>query len=121
MENDDTFRFAPHDQIAAAADQDRLNCLAACIANQQKAGFGAYLDVREANCETCGAAGFNTGWGFWNFACGAEVLTCGEGTVPCPTTNHPRGSEEPGSEGVNTTPAPVNTQPSEPETDEEAR
>jgi hypothetical protein len=78
------FRFATEEHVPAATDQERLNCLAACIANQQQAGFKDYLDTREIHCETCGASGFNTGWGFFEFACGATLLSDGEGGDPCP-------------------------------------
>ncbi len=82
------FQFAAHsvDELPPAGDQQRLDVLAVlavCIANQQRAGFGAYLDVREVKCADCGASGFNTGWGFWRFSCGLEVMTDGEPSEPC--------------------------------------
>jgi hypothetical protein len=88
-------RFADHNEDApSASDQERLDCLAACIVNQQNAGFGSYLDVREMHCADCGASGFNTGWGFWEFACGLEVLTDGEPSVPCSRTPPPPTAED---------------------------
>ena len=84
MSDGPALTFAPHDEIEAAKDQDRLNCLAAAIVNQQAAGFGTYLDTREVNCSTCKASGFNTGWGYWQFACGMEVMSGGEVDTPCP-------------------------------------
>lgn len=82
--SEDVFRFAPHDEGAPEAkDQDRINVLAVCIAHQQHAGFKNYLDVRELHCATCKASGFNTGWGYWQFACGLTILSDGEGDNPC--------------------------------------
>jgi hypothetical protein len=82
----DEFRFAEHDKNwPAADDQGRLDALAACIANQQKSGFGNYLDVREMKCGCCGSSGFNTGWGFFEFACGAtQINGDDDGGDPCP-------------------------------------
>ena len=80
---DDVFRFPTEKGVPAAADQERINHLAACIANQQRAGFKDYLDTREVHCETCGASGFNTGWGFFEFVCGATLMP-DEGGDPCP-------------------------------------
>lgn len=82
---DVAFRFAEHSEEApVAADQLRLNCLAAAIASQQSAGFKSYLDTREMHCATCKSSGFNTGMGFWQFACGMEVLSDGDVVAPCP-------------------------------------
>lgn len=63
----------------------RLATLAACVADQQAAGFKGVIDLREAKCRCCGASGFNTGFGFWRFACGAEVMPDGDECEPCPT------------------------------------
>ena len=77
-------RFAENgDEAPAAADQDRLNALAAAVLNQQRAGFKNYVDAREMKCADCGASGFNTGWGFWQFACGLEVMSDGEESDLC--------------------------------------
>lgn len=62
---------------------ERLALMAACIVNQQHAGFKNTVDLRQATCHDCGAAGFNTGWGFYKFACGAEVTSGGESSEPC--------------------------------------
>lgn len=51
----------------------RLSLLAACIADQQRAGFGDLLDMRQAPCPVCKSPGFNTGWGFFLHTCGAEI------------------------------------------------
>jgi hypothetical protein len=67
-------------------DDPRLALLAVCVHSQQSAGFKNYIDLREVECPTCEAPGFNTGWGYWRFTCGAETLTCGEPSAPCPTT-----------------------------------
>lgn len=87
-------RFAEHTEIDAAPDQLRLNALAAAVVNQQAAGFGEYIDTREVHCANCGASGFNTGWGYWHFSCGLELLSDGEGECsPCaapPTTGGER-------------------------------
>lgn len=91
------FRFADHsEECPPSADQERLDCLAAAIANQQAANFGTYLDVRELNCADCGASGFNTGWGFWQFSCGLEVLSDGE--VCCDCTRTPSQAATTGGE-----------------------
>lgn len=50
-----------------AADDPRIAILACCVADQQRAGFKHRIDLRELRC-SCGASGFNTGWGFWRFA-----------------------------------------------------
>lgn len=85
MTDGQPMRFAAHDEMAPeAADQNRLNCLAAAIANQQRAGFKDYLDTREMHCACCQASGFNTGWGFWEFSCGMTILSDGEQDEPCP-------------------------------------
>lgn len=87
------FRFAkiaiPAEERAESAMTDlsfdpRLATLACCIANQQKAGFGNYIDLRQVECPECKAPGFNTGWGFWQHACGNQILPDGEpGGEPC--------------------------------------
>ncbi len=83
------YRFAPTAKDDRAAGTINLSenpesaLLAACIAEQQAAGFGDYLDLRRPSCQDCGAPGFNTGWGYWRFGCGAEVLSDGEPGEPC--------------------------------------
>lgn len=53
-----------------------------CIEAQKRAGFPA-PDERVVKCE-CGAAGYNTGWGWWAFECGAEIISDGTVCEPCP-------------------------------------
>lgn len=82
------FRFAPVSQddseagVLNLADDARLATLACCVASQQSAGFKDWLDLRQVPCPKCAAGGFNTGWGYWKFACGAEVCG-GDITEPC--------------------------------------
>lgn len=52
----------------------KIALLASCVADQQKAGFGNVLDLRQAECPQCRAPGFNTGWGYWAHTCGAEII-----------------------------------------------
>lgn len=69
------FRFAVDgDSCINLAGDRRIALLAVCVASQQGAGFGDYLDLRQVECPACRAPGFNTGWGAWRFTCGAEVL-----------------------------------------------
>jgi hypothetical protein len=56
--------------------------LTECLSAQRDAGF-TFEDRREEKCPDCKAPGYNTGWGYWAFTCGAEILTCGEIDVPC--------------------------------------
>lgn len=87
-EKGEAIRFAEFtDEMPRSDDQERLDCLAAAVLNQQRAGFKSYVDTREAKCADCGASGFNTGWGFWHFACGMEILSDGEPGEPCGRTN----------------------------------
>lgn len=60
------------------ADDARFALLANCLISQQQAGFKDVADLRQLHCPDCGAAGFNTGWGNWQFTCGASWLTDGE-------------------------------------------
>ena len=41
-----------------ASKDDRLACLAVCVLSQQEAGFGNYIDLREAECPECHEPGF---------------------------------------------------------------
>lgn len=66
------------------ADDPKIALLAACIVNQQVAGFKKRVDLRQVSCVDCGAPGFNTGWGYWRYLCGAEILSDGEPSAPCP-------------------------------------
>lgn len=83
----EAFRFAKlADDDAEAincADDERLALMAVCVAHQQNAGFKTYIDLRQAPCQDCGGAGFNTGWGYWLHVCGAEVMSGGEPSAPC--------------------------------------
>lgn len=86
-EAEEFYRFAvgggeegfPHNY----AEDETIALLAVCVAHQQAAGFKRYLDLRAIEC-ACGARGFNTGWGAWRFVCGAEVLSDGTPSEPCP-------------------------------------
>ena len=81
MKDDDALHFlAGFGDLSA---DPRLACLAVCVVNQQAAGFRNAIDIREATCPDCKASGFNTGWGFWRFSCGAEILIGGEFGEPC--------------------------------------
>ena len=81
------FKFMAGSDSALSLHRDpKLALLASCIANQQKAGFKNVIDMREAKCAVCEAPGFNTGWGFFAFTCGAEILNDEEGT---PSTSCP--------------------------------
>lgn len=59
--------------------------MAICVAEQQRAGFGTTIDLRHFECPSCRGAGFNSGWGFFRFTCGAEILTGDDGDItnPC--------------------------------------
>jgi hypothetical protein len=83
--NAEHFRFAREDGCENLADDRRLATLAVCIAHQQRAGFKNYLDLRVVKCPRCDADGFNTGFGFWRFSCGAEILSDGTPGEPCPS------------------------------------
>lgn len=85
-----TFRFAEVDrseigEVRNLAEDPVIACLLTAVANQQAAGFKNYIDARQAPCPTCGKPGFNTGWGFWQFVCGAEFHADGTPCEPCPT------------------------------------
>lgn len=67
----------------------RLKLLACCIVEQQRAGFGDVVDLRQWPCPACKAPGFNTGWGFFAHTCGAEVLSDGEWSTSCPKERRP--------------------------------
>lgn len=82
------------DDFVNLANDPKLALLATCIISQQSAGFEdrkgrPVADLREVKCPTCGAPGFNTGWGYWKHACGAEVLTDGEESEPCNAKQEP--------------------------------
>lgn len=65
------------------ADDPGMRLLAECLALQQGAGFGDVADLRQMECPTCKARGFNTGLGYIKFECTAEVLPDGEWSVEC--------------------------------------
>jgi hypothetical protein len=54
-----------------------------CLASQKKAGF-KQEDRRSVPCPMCTSPGYNTGWGWWAFECGGEVLSDGTVDVKCP-------------------------------------
>lgn len=74
---------AATDGLVNLADEPRLALLAVCIAEQQHAGFRDHLDLRQAACPDCNSPGFNTGWGYWLFVCGTEILTSGDVDKSC--------------------------------------
>lgn len=81
------FRFAADEAGAPSLHHDaRLALLACCVATQQAAGFRDYIDLRQGECPDCKAAGFNTGWGVWQFTCGGEAFPDGEEATPCGAT-----------------------------------
>lgn len=83
---EEEFRFAkldPSDDATNAADNERDALMAVCVALQQGAGFKTYIDLREPRCLDCGASGFNTGWGYFQYTCGLEVMSDGEPCAPC--------------------------------------
>jgi hypothetical protein len=83
-EAETVYRFAPSSVGDTNLAQDeRIALLAVCVASQQSAGFRDYIDLREAACPNCEAVGFNAGWGYWAFVCGAEILSDGEPCKPC--------------------------------------
>ena len=89
MGEEKPLRFAPVSDedrkygVLNLADDERLATMAACVVNQQAAGFRDYIDLRQVPCPDCGGAGFNTGWGFFKHVCGAEILSDGEPAEPC--------------------------------------
>lgn len=85
-----------NEELPSLHTDERFAILATCILSQQSAGFRNVVDLREAKCEDCGASGFNSGWGYWLYACGAEVLTDGELGEPCPRKPTPPMSGERG-------------------------
>lgn len=98
-EQEQSFRFAPiveANGFTKAPDQDRLDCLAYCIASQQGAGFMDFIDTRTAHCPECGAPGWNTGWGYFRHVCGAEIGGGEDGVFlePCGATPTPESSHE---------------------------
>lgn len=79
---------APDGDAVNLADDPKMKLLATCIISQQAAGFrdkkdNPIADLRQSKCPDCGAPGFNTGWGYWMHACGAEILSDGEPSEPC--------------------------------------
>lgn len=80
----ETYRFAKAEDGQVTLETDpRLGLFAVCIAHQQSAGFGNYIDAREFNCPECGAPGFNTGWGVIRYTCGAEYHSDGTPAERC--------------------------------------
>lgn len=78
------FRFLrSHAGETNLVENDSTKLLAECIVWQQRAGFGDAIDLRQTDCPTCHAHGYNTGWGYLAFTCGSEILTDGEESKPC--------------------------------------
>ena len=65
------------------SDDVKMRLFACCVVSQQEAGFGSTIDLRETKCPRCDASGFNTGWGYWAFTCGAEILSDGTKSKSC--------------------------------------
>ena len=61
-------------EMPEAPADPKIKHLAACVADQQRAGFKDLIDLREVQCPDCGAPGYNTGWGFFSYLCGAEAV-----------------------------------------------
>lgn len=68
---------------ANLVEDEKIKFLATCIVSQQRAGFGDVIDLREGRCPDCKAIGFNTGWGYFAYTCGAEILSDGEEGKQC--------------------------------------
>lgn len=87
------YRFAKSVEGAPSLHTDpKIALLACCVADQQRAGFKEYLDLRQFECPVCDAPGFNTGWGVVAYTCGAEYHGDGEAANPCPKSLPPRKS-----------------------------
>ena len=98
-----TIRFSRSGECSKNfADDPVIALLAVCIHSQQAAGFREAIDLRQVECPDCGSEGFNSGWGYWRFVCGAEVLTDGTPGEPCP-----KDKPDPPSGGRLTIPEPV--------------
>lgn len=79
------FLRSPADSETPSLDDDPIiSLLARAIISQQRAGFKDTADIRKFTCYRCKSAGFNTGWGFIAYVCGAEVLSDGEIDKACP-------------------------------------
>ncbi|MCK6440360.1 MAG: hypothetical protein L6Q71_09195 [Planctomycetes bacterium] len=65
------------------AESPDMRLLATCVVSQQRAGFRDVVDLRVCRCPDCNSKGFNTGWGYWLFSCGAEILSDGTPGEPC--------------------------------------
>ena len=76
-------KLEPYKFLGERPKDSRDRVLAICVAMQQSAGFNQVIDTREMKCPLCKAPGFNTGWGYWRFACGAEQMTDGDMSTSC--------------------------------------
>lgn len=74
---------APEGFVTNHAGNPLLAHFATCLLSQQEAGFGDTVDARQVDCPTCGAPGFNSGWGYWSFACGGQMLTSEDAAATC--------------------------------------
>lgn len=86
-----TVRFmAPVEGAPNAAEDPMIRLLCENVVSQRLANFHykgePLVDARRFSCPSCGAAGFNSGWGYCVFTCGAEVTNGedGEFTAECP-------------------------------------
>lgn len=79
------FEYIRSDEGEANLSNDSsIKFLAQCIVFQQRAGFGHVIDLRRATCSICKSCGYNTGFGYFKFLCGAELMTDGDESIPCP-------------------------------------
>jgi hypothetical protein len=84
MSDERAFRFARSERGQISLHKDKkVALLAVCVAYQQAAGFRNYLDLRQFDCPHCAAPGFNSGWGFTIYTCGAEYCSDGSPSVEC--------------------------------------
>ena len=91
---EEVYRFAKSAEDAPSQHTDeRLALMAVCVAQQQAAGFGTYIDIRQGECPECAAPGFNTGWGVWRFTCGAELHGDSGVAEPCGVDSSSKGTE----------------------------
>jgi hypothetical protein len=73
-------------------DMNELALALTCGFLQAQAGFRE-PDMGSGACPNCRMIGFNTGWGYTRFACGAEILNGAEPEwdKPCPTPTPAEG------------------------------
>lgn len=81
---------APHPE--GESKDGGLRLAIQCGHLQAKAGFER-PDDRVFQCPSCSSPGFNTGWGYCAFECGAEMLNGEEGewSTECPALSRAQG------------------------------